>query len=364
MKDSTIKIVVGLVFLVFTALLYSGVSGLALSGRNDFVPLYVAAQLSGGPDLYDAQRYQDFQIAQFGEFNESLRFTRLPFYALLLKPLALLSYDQAHLIWFLLRLAAVLAFVLLWPHESRGDVALVACLSLPIVAALANGQDSLLPLLFVTLAVRWQPARPAAAGLILSLCAIKFHLFVLLPLLLLAQKRWRVLQGFFAGAAVLLALSFLAGGSNWPAEYFHTLTDGRVHPSITHMPNLHGLFSDPPLEMALSLVILGAAWWAMQRTNFLLGLAVALTGGILLSYHAFLADCVLLTPVVLILFAQTHVAWLRLLGVLLVSPLLSLMLLSPRPYSYAMQAALLLFFFGLAVVLPREEHRALETKPG
>ena len=363
MKDSTIKVLVGLVFLAFTAVLYSGVSDLALSGKNDFVPLYVAAQLSGGPDLYNAQRYQDFQLAQFGEFNESLRFTRLPFYALLLKPLGLLSYGRAHLIWFLLRLGVVIAFVLVWPQGSRGDVALVACLSLPIVAALANGQDTLLLLFFVTLAVRWEPTRPAVAGLILSLCAIKFHLFVLLPLLLLAQKRWPMLQGFLAGGVILLALSFLSAGVKWPAEYFHTLTDGRVHPSISMMPNLHGLFSNAPLEIAFSLLMLGAAWVAMQRTNFLLGLAVALTGGILLSYHAFLADCVLLTPVVLILFAQTRVAWLKLLGVLLVSPLLSLMLLSPRPYSYAMQAALLVFFFGLAFVLPRGEHRPLEAKP-
>jgi hypothetical protein len=364
MKDSTTKVVmVGLVFLVFTAPLFLREADLVVLGKNDFIPLYVAAK-SSPSELYNPQTYQDFQMAQFSGFSESLRFTRLPFYAILLKPLGLLSYHQAYLVWVLLRLGAVIMFVFFWPHESRGDVAFMTCLSLSIAVALANGQDSLLLLLFVTLAVRWHTSRPIAAGLSLSLCAIKFHLFILLPLLLLAQRRWRLLQGFMAGAAILLALSFFGGGWNWPSAYFDTLTDSRVHPGLAHMPNLHGLFSNFPLEMASSVVILVAAWFAMQRTNFVFGLAVALTGGIPLSYHSYVADCVLLTPVVLILFAHTRVAWLKVMGVSLVSPLLPLMLLHhSRPFAYPMQVTLLLFFFSLAFVLPREPRRALEAKP-
>lgn len=363
MKDSTTRVVImGLCLLVFTTPLFVRVADRVVLGKNDFIPLYVAAKASP-LELYNPQPYQDFLMTQFGGFNESLRFTRLPFYAVLLKPLGLLSYQQAHLVWFLLRLGAVILFILLWPHESRGDVALMTCTSLSIVVALSNGQDSLLLLLFIALALRWHTGRPIAAGLSLSLCAIKFHLFILLPLLLLAQRRWQLLQGFIAGAAILLALSFFGGGWNWPSAYFDTLTDSRVHPALAQMPNLHGLFSNLPLEMAFSLVILVASWFAMQRTNFVLGLAVALTGGIPLSYHSYVADCVLLTPVVLILFAHTRVAWLKVMGVCLVSPVLPLMLLQSRPYAYPMQVTLLLFFFSLAFVLLREPQGALVAKP-
>ena len=50
------------------------------------------------------------------------------------------------------------------------------------------------------------------AGFVLSLSAIKFHLFLLLPLLVITQGKQRVLAGLTVGAAALEALSFIAAG--------------------------------------------------------------------------------------------------------------------------------------------------------
>src|SRR5690606_17286130 len=78
--------------LAISALLY-GVRERALSGANDFIPLYVASLTVGTDGLYAVDPYIDFQMERFGAAGESLRFTRLPFYAVLLSPLRWLEYQ-------------------------------------------------------------------------------------------------------------------------------------------------------------------------------------------------------------------------------------------------------------------------------
>ncbi len=64
------------------------------------------------------------------------------------------------------------------------------CLSLPALAGLLQGQDVAFLLLLAALAIRLEGGgQDFAAGLVLSLCSIKFHPFLLLPVLLLAQGK-------------------------------------------------------------------------------------------------------------------------------------------------------------------------------
>ena len=204
-------------------------------------------------------------IQRFAALHESLRFTRPPFYAALLWPLSLLPYKTAYPVWWLLRIASLGGFVALWRIPSRAETMLFTVLSLPVFASLAAGQDSILLLLFIAVAFRcWQNGNDFNAGLALSLCAIKFHLFVLLPLLFWRQRLGRMAAGFGSGAAALLAVSFAVEGWRWPFDYFAVLTDGRVHPSADSMPNLHGLFAGLPhgvyLEALASVAVVAAAW--------------------------------------------------------------------------------------------------------
>jgi hypothetical protein len=330
------------------AVLLHGALERALDGSNDFMPLYVAAQLAGSHDLYKQGPYIDFQVERFSAMGESLRFTRLPFYSILLAPLGLFEYESAYVLWVLLRVAAIVSFVMLWPAvASKADTVLFICLSLPVFTALMTGQDVLLVLPLIALALRYEPTRPFVSGLALSLCAIKFHLFVLLPVLFLAQRRWDVGKGFAAGGAALLALSFAAGGWNWPAAYYGTLTDGRVHPGAFNMPNLHGIGLAMPLELAACALVAFGAWFAVRRTSFEIGMAIALVGGLLVSYHAYVMDCVILLPALLVVLVRAQAEWLKLASVLMLSPLLPMMLVSGRPYSYMMQVGLAVFFLAL-----------------
>lgn len=334
------------------------------TARNDFIPLYVAAKLAGTGDLYDAHAYYAFMIHRFEALHESLRFTRLPFYAALLWPISFLPYETAYGVWWLLRLAALAAFVALWRIPSRSDALLFTVLSLPVFASLAAGQDTILLLLFIALTFRsWEKGKLFSAGLALSLCAIKFHLFVLLPLLFWRQRLGRMAAGFGSGAAALLALTFVVEGWRWPLDYLRVLTDGRVHPGPDSMPNLHGLFAGLPhglyLEAFAVAAVLWAAWWSLRDASFPSGFGLTLLGGLLLSFHSYLMDAAILLPALLIVLAGTTSRWIKIAGTLLLSPPAALLLVSHPPWSYVTQSGLALFFFAAVLDLQLARRRAV-----
>ena len=98
----------------------------AWSGRNDFLGLYAGARLAGTPDLYNPAAIREVQIRSIGEAGESLQFSRLPYYAAILKPLSLLPYRTAYLVWVCLSTAFVVGFAALWPDD-RKTIALLCC---------------------------------------------------------------------------------------------------------------------------------------------------------------------------------------------------------------------------------------------
>ncbi|MEZ5396228.1 MAG: glycosyltransferase family 87 protein [Bryobacterales bacterium] len=364
--DFKAKIVIGCVaILAIGGMLFSvGGRERALAGVNDFIPLYVAATTVGTDGLYAVEPYMDFQNEHFGAAGESLRFTRLPYYSVLLAPLRLLDYPAAYALWSLLRLAAVVAFVWLWTGaQSKADTFLFVAISMPIYMALMTGQDTLLLLPLLALALRYEATRPFVAGVALSLCSIKFHLFTLIPVLLIAQRRWDIGKGFLAGGGALVALSFVGGGWTWPADYLHTLLDDSVHPGPKVMPNLHGLEMPFPVELGLCVSIAVTSWFAMRRMSFDVGLAAALPGGILLSYHSYVMDTVILVPALMIVMLRAEAHWMRLAAVILLSPMPALLLLSGPPESYVMQAGLLLLLGSLLYTGLRRDEASHSLQP-
>ena len=66
--------------------------------------------------------------------------------------------------------------------------------------------------------------KPLAAGSVAGLLVAKFHLAVLFPVLLLAQRRWRMLAGFSAAACACAAVSVALVGVDGSREYISLLT--------------------------------------------------------------------------------------------------------------------------------------------
>jgi hypothetical protein len=295
---------------------------------SEYVTFYIGGTLVGTPYLYDmAHAYQE-QIKAMGGYGDQFLFVRLPFCALLHAPLALLPYRAAAAVWGAISLAAVAGFVLLWPLTDRKTTLLACCWSLPLAFDFVFGKDTAVLILLVAIAFRLYEERPAAAGLVLSLLAMKYHLFFPLPLLIVAQRRWKIAGGFLAGAAALACISFVAGGWDWPLRLLE-LRAQQTSPNEYLMPNLRGLVE--PFtnrlwpELLLDLPVAAAVWAIARRADFEYGMAAVLTGGMLMSHHAAVYDCVALIPALLIVAARSG-------GAAPARRYLSLLLLTPLPY--------------------------------
>jgi Glycosyltransferase family 87 len=331
----------------FNCLPYLTTMDLILHGRNDFAPLYASARLVSTPSLYDAAANLRVRDELAGERSPARQFIRLPFLAAFLWPLGRMSYLAGYWTFQVISLGSLVASILLWPGK-RIPMLLACCWSVPVFAVLAQGQDVLFLVLWITLALRWAGRRPFAAGLVLALCAAKFHLFLPLPLLLAARREGRIAAGVGLGGAVLAVVSFGVAGADWPARFLNAITSPLVGPGPQVMPNLHNLLAWLPgstvWESIFALACAAMVWVVARRTTWEVGLSTVLIAGLLTNVHAYLADCTLLIPAALIL-AGTGVSWLRVAALSLLLPIwYALLMMGP---SRIFPAALFCLLAGL-----------------
>jgi hypothetical protein len=272
-----------------------------LAHFGDFTHFYIGACLAGTEAEYDASAVLRLQQSVTGIVQPHLLPTRLPFYYRLLRPLCGLSYLSAHRIWMILLVTTAVAGIGLL-SLTQGAAAVAASLwSAPLFLSLVGGQDDTI-LYLVLAAGLWlrQAGRPRSAGVVLSLLWIKFHLFLLLPVLFVVKREYRLLAGAAFGSALLLGACFAVAGIHWPARYAALLLNPVISPGGDLMPNLHGVAlhfaGSAAIEAALAILVVAAAVWVMARTGFALAFGAALLGGILVSHHAYPADCVFLVP--------------------------------------------------------------------
>lgn len=337
--------------LAVSALTFGPSLRLTLQGVTDFMPLYAGGKLAFTNALYDGAQVRRVEEQSAGWSSPTRLYIRLPFEALFLWPLAQLRYQQASAIWEISCIAAIVAFAVLWPHKPRWAVALACCWSLPAFMTVAEGQDTAFLLLWIALAViLLRKNQPRAAGLVASLCAAKFHLFLMFPLWILRKRQWHFVSGMAAGGAVLLALSFVSGGLDWPVRYYRFVKDPANNPYTNVMPNLHGLVAKwghhNLLEMIGVIAIAAAVWIAVRNANPEFGIAAALVGGILSAPHDYMADCVVLIPAILIVLSNPASLWTRVCGMLLLLPFPYLLLLLGIALPAQMVLALFLFLMA------------------
>lgn len=337
----------------------------ALHGLNDFMQLYAGATLAGSPDLYDIAANQRVALNATGMSLEGVNYTRPPFYAAFLRPLAHLPYRTAYWLFELVNFAALIGFVAFFRREVP-ELVLFVSLSLPAVMALLNGQDITLVVLLTGAAILlMRKDRDVAAGILLSLCSIKFHLLLLLPLALGVRGKWRVLGGGALGGVVLAAISFLVAGWRWPVAYRALLSNPMTNPAAEIAPNLrpllHALGVAGGAGILVSGVLVAGAvviLSAKARTTEL-AMAVSLVGSLLVSYHATPSDALLLVPAFVLVMTNSEDKLLRAASALILTPPIYLCLLGGLPSSLAMplaEIALLgMFVRGLDVAFEARE---------
>ncbi|HLK21291.1 MAG TPA: glycosyltransferase family 87 protein [Bryobacteraceae bacterium] len=297
-----LEILLGIAFLCLLEIPYHNEVFL---GHNDFSTFYAGGKFARTPALYNHEINRQAVRAGWPDSPEQEVYLRAPFYAVLLKPFAMFSYRTALILFTCLTVSCFLWFVIRFSKECP-DLTILAAFSVPLFLNINGGCDValLLPLIgaFILLSRR---GRDFAAGFVLAFCAIKFHLFVLVPLLLLLKKRWRTLAGATTGTALLTVIGGISLIAPWLRVIFSPLITGMPIWKLCPAPNIHGLVTvlggGTPAEFCLAaLVILFFIWACVRTDNFELLLALSLVCGLLISFHSFAYDDLLLMPVLVI----------------------------------------------------------------
>jgi len=190
----------------------------------------------------------------------------------------------------------------------------------------------------------------------LALCASKYNLVLLVPLVILAQRRWRVAAGAAAMGAAMLATSFLVAGASWPRQYWGVLADPGIWHGASRMANLHGLLRAMPFGLAVeavaALLVAAAVFLAARRTSEFEGpLALALAGSVLVSPHTYLADYALLLPALIVTAGVAEGSRRRISAIALATPIPWFLLQLPWPVPVITLALMLGLVYGLADTL-------------
>ncbi len=257
-----------------------------LYNYNDFAEEIAAASLipsADRPHLYSISTQLARQQAIWGPrypTGQPLPFALVPWAAFLLVPFLLVPHAVAFLAFSALSaLVAGATFLALarWarlPPVVAATFVLAGLASFPLLRTLQLGQFSALAFAAATgsLLLLWRGA-DTGAGLALAAATLKPHLFVLLPLALVAERRWRTIAAAVAGVVALIGLSMVVIGPNVVGDYVTLLRDFSFSESVEQMQNWRGLFEStlgltgPLLTglMALSLAAMTAlvawVWW-------------------------------------------------------------------------------------------------------
>jgi hypothetical protein len=328
--------------------------------QHDFLNLYSGGTLAARGSL--RQIYQpEVQLATerglVPGLPELVPFVRPPFYALALGAFAEIPYSRAFAVWLGLQIAVYVA-LLAWAKSRWGPQALLfGAMFLPAALGIASGQDCVFMLAIIVGVIALEGrGREAAAGAVLALGLIKFHLFVAWPVILLVQKRWRMLAGAAAVTAGEILLSWLLVGSSGLADYVSLLGNqgiARLSPSRELMINVQALTlnlgeDNAYLRLLLVLSVMSLAVMVSLRAPFRSAVVAATTASILVSPHVYGYDAALLLPSFCLVLFETRATLPRLLAVFLCSPIPYLLNLAAFPWRLATSLGLILFLLLLA----------------
>jgi hypothetical protein len=121
-------------------------------------------------------------------------------------------------------------------------------------------------------------------------------------------------------------VSFLTDGRDWTRCYLTLLSNPELHPNQASMPNLRGLAFGitgadyPAMYWAQTILVVAAVvWLAWKMADLEMAFAMSIVPGLLVGYHAYLEDAVLLLPFAIVI-ARSKVVSLRVLIALAIVP--------------------------------------------
>jgi hypothetical protein len=297
--------------------------------------------------------------------RELTPFVRPPAYAVIMAPLALLPFPVAFWAWIGIQ-TAVLLSCWAWAWRRFGPEALVwAVLMVLPPTGIAHGQDCALYLAVLIGAFALGDRKKFfLSGLVLGLGMVKFHLFLLWPLVLLIQKRWRMLSGMAVCCLAQLLLSVAVVGWSGLLRYVNFILHLDRYYSPERNINVGAILlnlrlSYLPYGVLLTIFVVGMVLWAAHRIGPLwLMFALATAGSLSIGPHAYTYDgTMLLLPAWCVIFLS-GLPVSRLAAATLCSPLTLVAGAMDTPY--VCFTALVVLVFVIALCL---ESRLSDTTP-
>lgn len=275
----------------------------------DFLAFFGASELTlqGRPAAaYDLASLTVVQQAAVPGNTAILPWLHPPPFLLVVAPLGLLDYAAALAVWVGATLALFLVMVRRLSHHPLGPV-----LALGFSAVFANAMQGQIGFLTAALAgfgLLLLDRRPFVAGLILGLMVIKPHFGLLLPVMLLAGRRWTAIAGAAVSSVGLCLLSLAAFGPDaWTGFFASTqaaagwMAQGLVpvekSPSLLLTLKALGApdLAAGAVHFAFALGLAAATWRVWRADGDLrLKIAVAAPAMVLASPYAYDYDLVLL----------------------------------------------------------------------
>ncbi|HEX4183559.1 MAG TPA: glycosyltransferase family 87 protein [Caulobacteraceae bacterium] len=190
---------------------------------DDFINYWTGGRLAltgSAGDVYDGPAYHAFQQHLVHGTIQAYHFSYPPVALLLLAPLGLIPYAPALVAW----LAASAVAYWRTVRSVAGRSALLLALATPALFINAvGGQNGAWSAALLGGGLCLLDRRPWIAGGLFGLLIYKPHLGPLIPLALLAGRRWKPLASAALTAGGLIALSVLVFGVQSWADYAHNL---------------------------------------------------------------------------------------------------------------------------------------------
>jgi hypothetical protein len=252
----------------------------------------------------------------------------------------------------------VLAGTWVWAFRRWGADALIfGSMFLPTALGIAHGQDCVL-LLAIILGVYGLAHREKdfLSGVILGAGLIKFNLFLLWPIALLMQRRWRMIAGACTAIAAELLVWLALAGPGGIAKYIALLRMGdlrMLNPSPELMLNVRALAINfgadktavTGLLTAVAVLLTAVACWRAPLWRWI---AAASAGSLLVTPHVYGYDAGLLLVALWLAVFQSGAKWPRITATILLTPIPFLAGLGGSPWAAAAPLALLSFLTSLA----------------
>ncbi|WP_414832282.1 glycosyltransferase family 87 protein [Afifella sp. YEN Y35] len=183
-------------------------------GGADFLNFWVASQTALHGDaahLYDPASYSAILIDRYGS-DFDYRWLYPPHFLFFLLPLGLMPYWTAFTV-FMVTTLALFALVGSQFFSSRHSILWLAFAPSSVLTIIMGQASLLIGTIFITAVFLWD-RRPILCGILIGLLTIKPHFGVLLPIVLLIERRWLIIMVASATTTALVILSALLFGAD------------------------------------------------------------------------------------------------------------------------------------------------------